>query len=390
MNQFFQQLHAVAQHTPMSLIITPQGDDRLSVIIMPKPKGEAANKKGLSQPITCLGTPAELDAELPAKLLEYAARVNDVRASFNLPLNDVDAEKKKAEARERKAAEKKAEEEAEAKAKAEAAQKRKDAAAARKAAKAGDAPPATEAGAGGTPAAATETEAQERARLVEEARTLLAKHGKKLKREMFLKKVKGGRRYERLFASFRELLDAAAQDDLPLGEAIAPKVTLPGSTATADSSTDDSAAQAKDDAESSSSPPVSMPAAADPPPVQAKPEPTPIAVDMAGNVLPGMQRRAEVGDAVTLEGHPEPLAVFAVSPNAGHTEDRYIFRAWPLHDGEWNALDAWLYTEPKVGETIEINGKPRRVLLIENGAVMTIPVAARPATQASTIATAEV
>ena len=47
---FFQNLFAVARHTPLNVIITPNGE-QLSVIVMPKPSGDAADNPALSKPI---------------------------------------------------------------------------------------------------------------------------------------------------------------------------------------------------------------------------------------------------------------------------------------------------------------------------------------------------
>lgn len=380
-NQFFQQLHAVAQHTPMSLLIAPDGPDRLSVTILPRPTGAASGKKGFSQPITCKGTPVELDAELPAKLVEYGNAVNNVRASFNLPLNEVEAERQKADKKAERDAAKKAEEEAEEKRKAEAAEKRKAAkeAAAREAAEAAEKrrlarEAKKNATAGAAPSeAAPEDEQAEKARLVEAARTLLSTHGKKLNRELFIKKVKGGRRYERLFASFRELLDAAAP--------AASNLTLPGATNPPEQDPA-STAQATDEAATPPTPPAQPPAVVEPP-APPKPEPKRIAVDMAGVMLETLTSHHAVGDSVTLAFYPiQPLVVRAII-EVSEAEVHFQLGAWPVHDGEWNSLGVLVYTEPQPGDTLEVGAQHRRVVAVEDGRVLTIALPPKPATAAA-------
>jgi PRTRC genetic system protein E len=102
----FQELYPVAKHTPLQMIVTPRGE-RLQVIIIPKPDEDDADEKSvLREPISAIGTPAELDAELPAKLAEYATRINELRARIELPLEAIDAETQKAGKRKPKPAKK--------------------------------------------------------------------------------------------------------------------------------------------------------------------------------------------------------------------------------------------------------------------------------------------
>lgn len=96
----FAELYEVARHTPLQILVTPRGE-RLSVIVLPK--GDDENS-ALAQPISAIGTPAELDAELPAKLAEYCARANELRLAIDLPIAALDAEKEKETKRAKKPA----------------------------------------------------------------------------------------------------------------------------------------------------------------------------------------------------------------------------------------------------------------------------------------------
>jgi hypothetical protein len=262
----FQDLYAVARHTPFTIIVTPQGE-RLSLIIQPRPSGDAEDRKGLAAPIKAVGTPAELDAELPAKLREYAERVNEVRATIDLPLDAVDAEKakqsKKTERAQKRAdAKKKAEADAEAKRKARAdakAKRKADEEAKRKAAadkraktladkkkakesagagiKLPGATGAQPAAAGreiawpfptGTrvpiaaPAAAKEPKHLDglpgKDDCLLDYRNLKRVHGAALTRRLFIKKSDTGRRYEKLWPNWGKFIkEAEAQLELPIG-----------------------------------------------------------------------------------------------------------------------------------------------------------------------------
>lgn len=187
----FQDLYAVARHTPLTLIVTPQGD-KLSVIVTPHPGKDGAKQGELSKPIQAVGTPAELDAELPAKLREYAEAVNGLRLKLDLPTEAVAAAAAKAKPARSTPAPK-------AKKPAKARPAKKPAAKPRV-----KLPGATKAKKAPTPRAGLPT----REDLVVACRELIAKHGvEKVDRAFFIKHVKGGRRYERLFESFREMVE---------------------------------------------------------------------------------------------------------------------------------------------------------------------------------------
>jgi len=201
----FQDLYAVARHTALTLIVTPQGD-KLSVIITPHPGKDGAKQGELSTPIQAVGTPEELDAELPGRLREYAEAVNSMRLKLDLPTAAIAAAATAA------------------KPKATAARSTP----ARKAKKPAKAKPAKKATA--TPrvklpdVTRLRTEARERRRtkptpraglptredLVVACRALIAKHGvEKIDREFYIRHVKSGRRYERLFETFKEMVALA-------------------------------------------------------------------------------------------------------------------------------------------------------------------------------------
>jgi PRTRC genetic system protein E len=122
-NTMFRDLYAVARHTPLHLIIAPNGE-QLKIIVTPKPSGDAANNNALAKPFSAIGTPEELDREFPAALARYAGAVNELRTSLELPLDELEAAKKKASAKdEKKAARSSAQEEEEAKRRSEGAKK---------------------------------------------------------------------------------------------------------------------------------------------------------------------------------------------------------------------------------------------------------------------------
>lgn len=90
----FRELHAVARHTPMTLIVTPHGD-QLRVIVIPKPGDDAPKDSALHKPLSFLGTPEELDtfsAEAIAQIGAYAAGTNALREKLDLPTDAVAAE----------------------------------------------------------------------------------------------------------------------------------------------------------------------------------------------------------------------------------------------------------------------------------------------------------
>src|SRR5688572_11819347 len=118
----FKDLHAVARHTPLTLMITPNGE-ALCVIVVPKPTGEAANNAALCKHLKIVGTPAELDAEFPAAMQRYTGAVNELRTALDLPLDALEAAKKKAEKKDAAKADKETKQQAKAKTRSEAAKK---------------------------------------------------------------------------------------------------------------------------------------------------------------------------------------------------------------------------------------------------------------------------
>ncbi len=208
----FQELYGVARHTPLTIIITPQGD-KLSVIVTPRPDKAGAKEGELSKPIQAIGTPAELDAELPAKLREYAAAVNGLRTKLELPTASITAKTAKAKpARSTPKAKKAPAPKPKKAAKPKPAKKPVKAKAAKKAAPKprvqlpGAAKAKKPAKSAPTPRAGLPT----REDLVVACRALIAKHGVvKIDREFFIKHVKSGRRYERLFTTFKEMVASA-------------------------------------------------------------------------------------------------------------------------------------------------------------------------------------
>lgn len=87
----FAELYAVARHTALQISVSPEGE-RLNVLIVPKPGDDADEGSALTRPIQAIGTPAELDRELPAKLAEYCAAINDLRLKIDLPIEAITAE----------------------------------------------------------------------------------------------------------------------------------------------------------------------------------------------------------------------------------------------------------------------------------------------------------
>lgn len=87
----FIELYAVAKHTPLQISVSPDGA-RLNVLIIPKPGDDADKGSALTKPIQAIGTPEELDRELPAKLAEYCAAINDLRLKIDMPIEAITAE----------------------------------------------------------------------------------------------------------------------------------------------------------------------------------------------------------------------------------------------------------------------------------------------------------
>lgn len=99
----FTELYAVAKHTPLQISVSPDGA-RLNVLIIPKPGDDADKGSALTKPIQAVGTPEELDRELPAKLAEYCAAINDLRLKIDLPIEAITAEAGKENKQKKKAA----------------------------------------------------------------------------------------------------------------------------------------------------------------------------------------------------------------------------------------------------------------------------------------------
>ncbi len=118
----FGDLYAIARHTPLHLIITPRGE-QLSIIVMPKPTGEAASQQALTKPLSIVGTPAELEAEFTAAIGKYTHAVNELRSALDLPLDALEEARKKAAKKDAAKADKETKKEAEARARSEAAKK---------------------------------------------------------------------------------------------------------------------------------------------------------------------------------------------------------------------------------------------------------------------------
>lgn len=342
---FFRHLHAVARHTPLHIIITPNGE-QLRLVVTPKPSGDAADNPALAKPFTAVGTPEELDAELPEVLRKYTESVNDLRMKLDLPFDALEQAKKKASEKDAKKAEKarlekeeadrrsegakKAAETRAANAAAAAAEKERkqkekdDAAAARKLAKAGAKTGAAPTGAGirlpGAPAAATDETVSHRADLpgkaecIRDYQQLKVKHGDKLKRKLFIKKADTGRRYEKLWPNWEKFVkEAAAQAELPLEVAAAKSEATPAAAA------------------------EPMPAAI---------QPIQVAVfDRESRALLGtFAGEALEGAVITLADDTGPYLVDKVTPNVEILAHR-------VHDEPWRLLDG---QGTQLGETAEI------------------------------------
>jgi PRTRC genetic system protein E len=87
----FTELYAVARHTPLQISVTPEGA-RLNVLIIPKPGDDADEASALAKPIQAIGTPEELDRELPAKLKQYCTAINDLRLKIDMPIEAIAAD----------------------------------------------------------------------------------------------------------------------------------------------------------------------------------------------------------------------------------------------------------------------------------------------------------
>lgn len=253
----FKQLYEIARHTPLHLIITPNGP-QLRIIVTPKPTG-TSDTSALAKPFAVAGTPEELDAEFPAAVAQYTSAVNEVRKSLDLPLDALEAEKKKtakkdeakaererktkAEAETRSAAAKKAAETraanaAKEKAEQEARKKARTEARAAKKNKTAALPGATEP-LPATPqpsavawpfptrtaahGAMTETTPRPglpgKPECIRDYQQLKLTHGAKLTRRLYIKKAETSRRYEKLWPNWEKFVkEAGAQQDLPLAD----------------------------------------------------------------------------------------------------------------------------------------------------------------------------
>lgn len=254
----FRDLFPVARHTPLNLIITPNGE-RLSVIVIPKPSGDAADNPALGKPLSFVGTPDDLDREFPEALRQYAEKVIDLRTALDLPLSELDAAKAKAAKkdaakveREKKAAEeaktrseaaKKAAEtraaraEEKRKAKEAADKKRAAARAAKKAEKSktritlpgATAPQSDKSKNVPTPRAGKPGKPE----CIADYKALYAQFGKELTRRGFIKQAKTGRRYEKVWKNWDEFIAEAGQLDLSLGQSTASEPSAPAPQAAA-------------------------------------------------------------------------------------------------------------------------------------------------------------
>ncbi len=214
----FRDLYAVARHTPLTLVITPRGE-QLSVIVMPKPSGDAADNPALAQPISAIGTPEELEADLPAAIRRYAEKVNALRTAIDLPIEALDEAQAKAQKKAAKpaAAPKPAAKptpqpkaaKRQAKATPKPKQHRTPAASAAKKVKlpraAGARPPAP----------LHRANKPDKAACVADYHALVARAGHAPTRREFIKMSQTGRRYEKLWKNWEEFLaeTVASQSD---------------------------------------------------------------------------------------------------------------------------------------------------------------------------------
>lgn len=88
----FKDLYPIARHTALRIIVSPAGA-KLSLVIIPQPDG---SDDALGKPLQVTGTPAELDAELPAMLAQYCGAHNELRATLGESIEAMTAAKGKA------------------------------------------------------------------------------------------------------------------------------------------------------------------------------------------------------------------------------------------------------------------------------------------------------
>jgi PRTRC genetic system protein E len=260
----FADLFAIVRHTPLHLSLTPNGE-ALCIIVTPLPKGKGADVPALKAPLKIVATPQELQTQFAAEIARYTQAVAEVRASFDLPLDALEAAKKKAAKLEGAKAEKEKKKETAKAARSEAAkkaartraeraeeqrrtrerkrtekkraweaalQKRRDAAAARKAKKSaskitlpGATAPAAPVAKGAVKKSArspAETASKPlpsapgeprhlaskpgKAECIADWRALNEKHGELLTRRKFIKAAKTGRRYEKLWKNWEAFI----------------------------------------------------------------------------------------------------------------------------------------------------------------------------------------
>jgi len=362
---FFRHLHAVARHTPLHIIITPNGE-QLRLVVTPKPSGDAADNPALAKPFTAVGTPEELDAELPEVLRKYTESVNDLRMKLDLPLDALEQAKKKVAEKADKKAEKAKQEKEEAERRSEAAKKaaetraanaaaaaaeaerkkkeKEDAKAAKKLAKAGGKAGAAPTGTGiqlpgatatQPPAAPEDTVAHRadlpgKAECIRDYTQLKTKHGDKLKRKLFIKKAETGRRYEKLWPNWEKFVkEAEAQPELQLE---------PASTAATGGDKSEAAPASESKADRSG-------AAETEPASAGEAQPAPVAVLERNS-------RALLG---TYAGDPLEGALITLADKGLYQVDKVTpnveILAHRVHEEPWRLLDA---QGKELGGTVEI------------------------------------
>jgi PRTRC genetic system protein E len=230
----FQDLYAVARHTPLSILITPNGE-QLSVIITPKPSGDASDNPALARSIKAVGTPAELDAELPAKLREYTDKVNELRTAIDLPIEALNEAQAKARKKTKPAPAKPAAKPA-TPAKPKKAAKPK---AAKRAAPKAPAPKKKITLPGQSKSAKKHAPVPRsslpgKPDCLSDYKALKAKFGDALTRRKFIKTAKTGRRYEKLWANWEAFIkEAGASTKSAAPAATAAASSLAAGTASA-------------------------------------------------------------------------------------------------------------------------------------------------------------
>jgi PRTRC genetic system protein E len=209
---FFQNLFPVARHTPLSIIVSPNGT-QLSVIVTPKPTGDAEDNPALANPIKIVGTPEDLDKELPAALRQYADKVNDLRTKIDLPTEALEAAAVKAgSGKHRNGGHKRSEAAKRTPAKREAdAQRHKKAedkkSAAAKKGVATRTAKTSKINLPGVAPAEKKDNKPDKPACIADLKAMIEKHGAELTRRLFIKKATTGRRYEKLWKNWEEFID---------------------------------------------------------------------------------------------------------------------------------------------------------------------------------------